>query len=97
MAAPRRLREDFNGAALRALARRSKDSVQTQRLLALASIYDGSSRTEAARLGGVGLQVIRDWVVRFNADADFATNHVVMGSNAALTAVELLILGGNNR
>jgi len=68
MAAPRRLREDFDGAALRALARRSKDSVQTRRLLALASIYDGSSRTEAARLGGVGLQVIRDWVVRFNAD-----------------------------
>jgi transposase len=36
-------------------------------LLALAEIYDGGSRTEAARVGSVGLQTIRDWVVRFNA------------------------------
>ena len=38
-----------------------------RRLLALAAIYDGASRTEAARLGAVTLQIIRDWVVRFNA------------------------------
>jgi transposase len=37
-------------------------------LLALAAIYDGGSRTEAARIGGVGLQVIRDWVLRFNGE-----------------------------
>jgi transposase len=36
-------------------------------LLALAAIYDGGSRSEAARIGGVTLQVIRDWVLRFNA------------------------------
>jgi transposase len=35
--------------------------------LALAEIYDGGSRTRAARVGSVGLQTIRDWVVRFNA------------------------------
>jgi len=35
--------------------------------LALAEIYDGGSRTKAARIGSVGLQTIRDWVVRFNA------------------------------
>lgn len=35
--------------------------------LALAEIYDGESRTTAARIGGVGLQIVRDWVVRFNA------------------------------
>jgi transposase len=40
---------------------------QSRRLLALAEIYDGGSRTKAARIGGVGLQTIRDWVVRFNA------------------------------
>jgi transposase len=34
--------------------------------LALAEIYDGGSRTAAARIGGVGLQIVRDWVVRFN-------------------------------
>src|SRR5262249_31950426 len=28
---------------------------------------DGATRTEAAKIGGVGLQIIRDWVLRFNA------------------------------
>ena len=36
-------------------------------LLALAAIYDGASRTEAAKIGGVTLQIVRDWVVKFNA------------------------------
>ena len=61
------LRTDFDAARLRALARQSQDGPQTRRLLALASIYDGGSRTEAARIGGVGLQTVRDWVLRFNA------------------------------
>ena len=37
------------------------------RLLALAEIYDGGSRSDAARIGGVTLQIVRDWVLRFNA------------------------------
>ena len=61
------LREDFDGTALRRLARASKSANQARRLLALAEIYDGSSRNAAARIGGVGLQIVRDWVVRFNA------------------------------
>lgn len=60
------LRDDFDGPALRRLARVSKAANQTRRLLALAGIYDGGSRTEAARIGGVGLQIVRDWVIRFN-------------------------------
>jgi transposase len=35
--------------------------------LALAAIYEGGTRTEAARIGGVTLQIVRDWVMRFNA------------------------------
>ena len=62
------LREDFNGTGLRNLAKVSKDAGQSRRLLALAAIYDGGSRSDAARIGSVGLQVIRDWVLRFNAD-----------------------------
>jgi transposase len=62
------LREDFNGADLRRLAKVSKDGAQSRRLLALAEIYDGGRRREAARLGGVGLQTVRDWVVRFNVE-----------------------------
>ena len=36
------------------------------RLLALAVIYDGGSRTQAVAVGGVMLQVLRDWALRFN-------------------------------
>ena len=60
------LRSDFDGASLRRLARRTPNANQVRRLLALAEIYDGSSRSDAARIGGVGLQIVRDWVVRFN-------------------------------
>ena len=67
MAAPVRLRSDFDAARLRALAKRARDPDQTRRLLALAAIYDGASRSEAARIGAVGLQTVRDWVLRFNA------------------------------
>jgi transposase len=66
-AMPIPLRPDFDAAATRAAARRSKDGGQARRLLALAVIYEGVSRTEAERIGGVTLQIIRDWVVKFNA------------------------------
>jgi transposase len=62
------LREDFNGRDLRRLAKTAKDAGQVRRLFALAEIYDGGKRLEAAAIGGVGLQVIRDWVLRFNVD-----------------------------
>ena len=61
------LRKDFDGTALRRLARRTKSANQARRLLALAGIYDGDSRSAAARTGGVGRRIVRDWVVRFNA------------------------------
>lgn len=61
------LRGDFDGVRLRSLAKQSKDGAQIRRLLALGAIYDGATRSEAARLGGVTLQIIRDWVLRFNA------------------------------
>ena len=67
MAAAVWLRDDFDAAALRALARKTRDGNHLRRLLALAEIYDGGQRRDAARIGGVGLQTIRDWVLRFNA------------------------------
>jgi len=67
MAAPVPLRQDFDAAALRSLARRTREAGQTRRLLAMAEIYDGGSRGDAARIGGVELQTVRDWVLRFNA------------------------------
>ena len=62
------LRGDFDASDLRTAARRSKDAAQARRLLALAAVYDGASRTEAAKIGGVTLQIVRDWVLRFNAE-----------------------------
>jgi len=61
------LRDDFEAVALRRLAHGSRDARQVRRLLALATIYDGGTRSGAARIGGVGLQTVRDWVLRFNA------------------------------
>ena len=65
MSTPVPLRSDFDAIGLRMLARRSRDPDQTRRLLALAEIHGGGS--DAARIGGVGVQIVRDWVVRFNA------------------------------
>src|SRR6187401_626927 len=67
MSAPIPLRQDFEASQLRGLAKKSKDGPQARRLLALAAIYDGATRTAAARIGGVTVQIVRDWVVKFNA------------------------------
>ena len=53
------LRTDFDADGLRAIARKTKDGPQARRLLALAAIYDGATRTEAARMGGVTVQIVR--------------------------------------
>src|ERR1700682_651063 len=61
------LRADYDAEMVRAAAKRSKDGPQARRLLALAAIYEGATRTEAAKIGGVTLQIVRDWVLKFNA------------------------------
>ena len=61
------LRADFDAQMVRAAAKRSKDGAQARRLLALAAIYEGATRTAAAKIGGVTLQIVRDWVLKFNA------------------------------
>jgi len=60
------LREDYDAGQLRGLAKRSRDPRQIRRLLALAAVYDGMSRADAARVGGMDRQTLRDWVHRFN-------------------------------
>lgn len=68
MAAPLKLRSDFTANDIRGHARHCKDGAQVRRLLAIATILDGGSRSDAALVGGVTRQIVRDWVVRFNAD-----------------------------
>jgi transposase len=63
-----KLRDDFSAVDVRAHARRCRDGAQVRRLLAIATILDGGSRSDAAVIGGVTRQIVRDWVVRFNAD-----------------------------
>jgi transposase len=61
------LRTDISAAELRRLAAASKTANQSRRLLSLAAVLDGMNRTEAARIGGMDRQTLRDWVHRFNA------------------------------
>lgn len=61
------LRADYDAAQARRLAARAKDSDQARRLLALAAVYEGRSRAEAAGLAGMDRQTLRDWALRFNA------------------------------
>jgi hypothetical protein len=62
------LRQDFDAAQPRSLARARRDARQVRRLLALAAVYDGASRGESAALGGMDRQLLRDWALRFNAE-----------------------------
>src|SRR5437660_8693411 len=67
MSAAISVRDDFEAEELRVLAGRVKDANQARRLLALAAVYDGMDREEAARIGGMDRQTLRDWTHRFNA------------------------------
>lgn len=60
------LRSDYDAAGLRKLSKSVRDPRQIRRLLAVAAVYDGMSRTDAARIGGMDRQTLRDWVHRFN-------------------------------
>ena len=61
-------RTELSGQELRSEARRTKDTYQARRLLALALVLDGASRAAAARAAGMDRQTLRDWVHRYNAE-----------------------------
>ena len=68
MAAAIGVRTDHTSEDLRRFARQCGDPDQVRRLLAMALILDGGSRSDAAKFAGVTLQIVRDWVLRFNGD-----------------------------
>jgi transposase len=88
MAAAIGLRPDYGAGELRSFAKASPDARQTRRLLALAVIYENGSRTEAARVGGVTLQIVRDWVLRFNAEGPLGLIDRKAPGKAALLQAE---------
>jgi putative transposase len=60
-------RTEHTAEALREFAARSRDGAEVRRLLAIALVLEGLSRTEAAELSGMDRQTLRDWVHRYNA------------------------------
>src|SRR6266542_1671213 len=60
------VRTDYTADEVRRVAKRAKDAAQARRLLAIAAVLDGASREEAAKIGGMDRQTLRDWVIRFN-------------------------------
>ena len=61
-------RLELSAENLRGAARRTKDADQACRLLALALVLEGASRTAAARACGMDRQTLRDWVIRYNEE-----------------------------
>ena len=60
------VRTDYTAGEVRRFAKRAKDAAQARRLLAIAAVLDGASRQDAAKIGGMDRQTLRDWVIRFN-------------------------------
>jgi len=60
-------RTDYGSGELRQLSRRYSDGAQVRRMLALAMVLEGRSRTEEAQLNGMDRQTLRDWVHRYNS------------------------------
>jgi transposase len=60
-------RSDMTASELRSFAGKGADGAQVRRLLALAMVLEGRSRSEAAELNGMDRQTLSDWVHRYNA------------------------------
>lgn|SRR5690606_30710636 len=92
-----RLRQDYSSARLRHLASRSKDANQSRRLLSLAAVLDGMNRADAALIGGMDRQTLRDWVHRFNgAGPEGLFDHRAAGPPSRLSQeqkAELVTMG----
>lgn len=88
------LRDDYDALTLRRFAKCCSDPRQIRRLLALAAVYDGMSRAEAARIGGMDRQTLRDWVHRFNDEGpDGLCNRKGAGRPRLLNDAQMRELG----
>jgi hypothetical protein len=85
----------LDAADFRRVASLSRDAGQSRRLLALAVVAEGRSWDEAARIGGMDRQALRDWVHRFNADGvDGLIDRKAPGATCKLTAEQRVELTG---
>ena len=80
------VRTDYRSGDVRRIAQRVKNAAQARRLLAIATVLDGAARQEAAKIGGMDRQTLRDWVIRFNEQRpDGLINKVSPGAPGKLT------------
>src|SRR5258705_12296896 len=87
------VRTDYTAGEVRRFAQRAKDAAQARRLLAIAAVLDGASREEAAKIGGMDRQTLRDWVIRFNEQgADGLINIPSPGMPPKLNAIHTAFL-----
>ena len=80
-------RDDLDAAGLRRAARRARNVAAARRMLALALVLEGASRTEAAQAAGMDRQTLRDWVHRYNDEglAGLTDRHGEVGPKRLLT------------
>src|ERR1700752_2583136 len=77
---------DYTAGEVRRFAQRAKDAAQARRLLAIAAVLEGASREEAAKVGGMDRQTLRDWGIRFNEQGpDGLINVAAPGAPAKLS------------
>lgn len=89
MGHPVAVRGDHTSLELRGLAKRCRNAAQARRLLSIAAVVDGASRAEAAKIGGMDRQTLRDWVHRFNEDGpDGLINRAAPGAAPKLTQAQ---------
>ena len=87
------VRTDYAAGEVRRFAQRAKDAAQARRLLAIAAVLEGASREEAAKIGGMDRQTLRDWVIRFNEQgADGLINIPSPGMPPKLNAIHTAFL-----
>ena len=88
-------RVDHTASELRAFAAKSGNGAQVRRLLAIALVLEGYSRTEAAALSGMDRQTLRDWVHRYNDEGiDGLKSRSAPGRAPALTDEQMAELRG---
>jgi len=83
-------RSEHTADELRALAGKGHDGAQVRRLLALALVLEGRSRTEAAEQSGMDRQTLRDWVHRYNSEGvDGLKSRCSPGPTPTLTEAQM--------
>ena len=83
-------RTDQTAQELRLIAGKCRDAAQVRRLLAIAAVFEGRSRSEATEQSGMDRQTLRDWVHRYNeSGVDGLKSRRSPGPTAALTAGQM--------